>query len=78
MTADESKRKEKAKKSELNKKLDEESKESFPASDPPAFMGSAAIARFPREHEGGARKMAKSKAGSRAGQPKQEKKPPRR
>ena len=78
MTADKSKRKAKGKESELNKKLDEGSKESFPASDPPAYMGSAAIARFPKENEGGQRKKQKSKGAAGEGKPKDEKKRPQR
>ena len=60
-------------------KLDEESEESFPASDPPAYMGSAAIARFPK-HEGEPRKDRK-REGSAAGKrptPADDKKRPRR
>lgn len=80
--ADKSKRKEqakeKAKKSEINEKLDEESEESFPASDPPAYMGSAAIARFPKENEGDAPKKQKSKATSAERKRQDEKKRPQR
>jgi hypothetical protein len=42
---------EKSKKSALNRKIDEQVEESFPASDPPAFMGGKHTVGAPEERE---------------------------